>query len=163
MDEGRTVCPIIFTSPSSLKWHVAGYQDVPEQQHPASLVHQTQSRGDSIVGVRDSARVMATKMPTVEARVLGHPDWGVELSRHQYDVEGIELKNEKMMTAIFQDLGIPEDDFRRQSQLRAYIKKHQANGKKSFNFVRWITVETFSQRNQTNPCCSTGLPLPRLS
>lgn len=75
---------------------------------------------------QEQASVMATKIPTDETKVLAHRNWGIELSNNEWDLEGIDLENGNVMTAIFEDLGIP-DDFKRQSQLRVFIKKQQGN------------------------------------
>lgn len=75
-------------------------------------------------------------MPTDETEVLAHRNWEIELSGKGWDSVGIELENGKLMTAIFQDLGIL-DDLKRQTQLRAYIiKKQQANGE--LDLVRFV-------------------------
>lgn len=73
-----------------------------------------------------SNSVVSTSMPTDESK-----NWISELDSNGWHVDGIELGDVAMMKALFNNLGIP-GDFERQSQLRAHIKNHQANGKKSF-------------------------------
>jgi len=66
-------------------------------------------------------------MPTDQTKILAQRNWGIELSNNGWDLEGIDLENKDMMTAIFEDREI-RDDYKRQSQLRGYIKKQQENG-----------------------------------
>ena len=81
---------------------------------------------------------MATTMPTVNAEVSAPPDWGIELGKKGWELEGIDLKDEATMNDIYEDLGIQGDskDHRKlRNWLRSYIvKKQQARGKKSFRF-----------------------------
>ena len=74
--------------------------------------------------------VMSTSMPTDEAK-----DWGSELRSKGWYVDGIELEDEDTMRDIYEDLEIQDDTKvhrKRRTGLRAYIKKQQASGKKSF-------------------------------
>ena len=62
-------------------------------------------------------------MPTDEAKVLAHREWGSELGEG-WPVVGIDFGDRDMMNDIYEHLGI-QNDSRSRAQFRAYINEQQ--------------------------------------
>ena len=51
--------------------------------------------------------------------------WEAKLVEKKYVIKGINTQNEAMMKAVYDTLGISEDDFPTQSQVNAFIEERQ--------------------------------------
>ena len=82
--------------------------------------------------------------------------WEAKLVKEAWVIKGIKTENGDMMKAVYDTLGIPQDDYRTQSQVNAFIEERQvqeqpqqrdgegstpADGKKSFGFGSFFLVE----------------------
>ena len=67
--------------------------------------------------------------------------WEAKLVGKKYFIKGIKTQNDAMMKAVYDTLGISEDDFPTQSQVNAFIEERQGQprpgqeeGEKCFRF-----------------------------